>query len=51
MISRREFATRLTLAATAGLLGLRSEAAAAEPPPETTTLAGSFAPSARMRRG
>src|SRR5215468_3450268 len=36
--SRREFVGRLTLAGTAGLFGLRSEMAAAEPPPETKTL-------------
>lgn len=33
--SRRDFVSRLTLAGTAGLLGLRPEDAAAEPPPET----------------
>ena len=38
MISRREFLNGLTLAWTAGLLGLRPDAAAAEPPPEMTTL-------------
>lgn len=36
--SRRQFAGALTLAGTAGLLGMRSESAAAEPPPETTRL-------------
>ena len=36
--SRRDFLGGLTLAGTAGLLGLRPEPAAAEPPPETTTL-------------
>jgi|SRR6267143_3066815 len=36
--NRREFLTELTLAGTAGLLGLRSAPAEAEPPPETTTL-------------
>jgi len=35
--SRREF-LELTLAGTAGLLGLKPEPVAAEPPPETTTL-------------
>ena len=34
--SRRSFLGGLTLAGTAGLLGLRSEPTAAEPPPETT---------------
>ncbi len=36
--SRRHFLCRLTLAGTAGLLGLRPKWVAAEPPPETTTL-------------
>jgi len=36
--SRREFVGGLTLAGTAGLLGLRPGPAAAEPPPETTTV-------------
>ena len=36
--SRRDFLGRLTLAGTAGLLGLRPGPAAAEPPPETTKL-------------
>jgi hypothetical protein len=36
--SRREFLGRLVLAGTAGLLGLKPESLAAEPPPETTTL-------------
>ena len=36
--SRREFLGGLTLAGAAGLLGLRPDPAAAEPPPETTTL-------------
>ena len=36
--SRRQFVGGLTLAGTAGLLGLRPEAAAAEPPPETPRL-------------
>jgi NitT/TauT family transport system substrate-binding protein len=35
---RREFLATLTGAATAGLVGLRPELAAAEPPPETTRL-------------
>ena len=35
--SRREF-LGMTLAGTAGLLGLKPESLAAEPPPETTTL-------------
>jgi NitT/TauT family transport system substrate-binding protein len=36
--SRREFVEELTLAGSAGLLGMRPGDAAAEPPPETTTL-------------
>jgi NitT/TauT family transport system substrate-binding protein len=36
--TRREFVSRLTLVGTAGLLGMRPKTAAAEPPPETTTL-------------
>ena len=36
--SRREFLEGLTLAGTAGLLGLHPRLVAAEPPPETTTL-------------
>jgi NitT/TauT family transport system substrate-binding protein len=36
--SRREFLRAATLAGTAGFLGLGSEAAAAEPPPETTKI-------------
>ena len=36
--SRREFLGRLTLAGTAGVLGLHSRPVAAEPPPETTRL-------------
>lgn len=36
--SRRAFLGRLTLAGTAGLLGLRPRPAVAEPPPETTKL-------------
>ncbi len=36
--SRRKFLGGLTLAGTAGLLGLRPEPAAAEPPPETATI-------------
>jgi NitT/TauT family transport system substrate-binding protein len=36
--SRREFLGGLALAGTAGLLGLKPELVAAEPPPETTTL-------------
>jgi NitT/TauT family transport system substrate-binding protein len=36
--NRREFLSTLSLAGAAGLFGLRSEAIAAEPPPETTTL-------------
>ena len=36
--SRRDFVGGLTLAGTAGLLGMRSEHAAAEPPPETPRL-------------
>jgi NitT/TauT family transport system substrate-binding protein len=37
-MSRRRFLHGLTLAGTAGLLGLRPSRVAAEPPPETTTL-------------
>ena len=36
--SRREFVGGLTVAATAGLLGIRPHLAAAEPPPETTRI-------------
>ena len=36
--SRRKFLKGLTLAGTAGFLGLQSDAAAGEPPPETTRL-------------
>ncbi len=36
--SRREFLSTATIAGTGALLGLRSEAVAAEPPPETTKL-------------
>jgi NitT/TauT family transport system substrate-binding protein len=36
--TRRRFLGGLTLAGTAGLLGLRSRPVAAEPPPETTTI-------------
>jgi len=36
--SRREFLSGLVLAGAAGLLGLKSESVAAEPPPETTRL-------------
>jgi NitT/TauT family transport system substrate-binding protein len=36
--NRREFLNRLTLAGTAGLLGLRPEPVLAEPPPETTRI-------------
>jgi NitT/TauT family transport system substrate-binding protein len=36
--SRRQFLGEVTLAGTAGLLGLHPRPAAAEPPPETTTL-------------
>jgi NitT/TauT family transport system substrate-binding protein len=45
--SRREFLGGLTLAGTAGLLGLHPMPVAAEPPPETTTLKLS----GRRRRG
>ncbi|HEV8642581.1 MAG TPA: hypothetical protein VGV13_15935 [Methylomirabilota bacterium] len=38
MISRREFLRGLTVAGPATVLASRSERAAAEPPPETTTL-------------
>jgi NitT/TauT family transport system substrate-binding protein len=37
-LSRRRFLAGLTLAGTAGFLGLPSRPIAAEPPPETTTL-------------
>jgi NitT/TauT family transport system substrate-binding protein len=37
-MSRREFLGGVTLAGTAGFLGLQPRSAAAEPPPETTTL-------------
>ena|SRR5437867_13124483 len=36
--TRRDFVGGLTLAGTAGLLGVRPDTASAEPPPETTTL-------------
>ncbi len=36
--TRRDFVGGLTLARTAGLLGVRPDTASAEPPPETTTL-------------
>jgi hypothetical protein len=36
--SRREFLRGLTLAGTAGLVGLHARLVTAEPPPETTTL-------------
>ena len=36
--SRRDFLTNLSLAGSAALLGLRSDVAAAEPPPETTRI-------------
>ena len=36
--TRREFVSALTLAGTAGVLGVRPETASAEPPPETTKL-------------
>ena len=36
--SRRQFVSVLTLAGTTGLLGMRPEPAAAEPPPETTRI-------------
>ena len=38
MKTRREFLHGLTLAGTAGLLGVRAEPVAAEPPPETATV-------------
>src|SRR2546427_6998458 len=38
MINRREFLSGLTLAGTAGLLGVRAQPADAEPPPETTRI-------------
>src|SRR5262245_66526538 len=37
-LSRRELVSALTVAGSAGLLGLRPDPAQAEPPPETTTL-------------
>ena len=37
-MSRREFVRGLGLLGTAGLLGVRADAAGAEPPPETTTI-------------
>jgi NitT/TauT family transport system substrate-binding protein len=37
-VTRREFVSGLTLAGTAGLIGMRPETASAEPPPETTTI-------------
>lgn len=40
--TRRKFVSGLTLAGTAGLLGMRPETASAEPPPETTTLTLAF---------
>ena len=36
--SRREFLTKVTLAGTAGFLGIKPSALAAEPPPETTRI-------------
>jgi NitT/TauT family transport system substrate-binding protein len=36
--SRRQFIVGLALTGTAGLLGLKREVAAAEPPPEATTI-------------
>src|SRR5437773_12395848 len=36
--SRRKFVNRLTLAGTAGLVGLRPEPVLAEPPPEATRI-------------
>src|SRR4029453_16991042 len=36
--TRRKFVSGLTLAGTAGLLGVRPETAGAEPPPETTRI-------------
>src|SRR5262245_23301471 len=43
-MNRREFLNRATLATGAGLLGLRPKSAAAEPPPETTTIRLSHSP-------
>jgi len=37
-LSRRSFLGKVTLAGTAGLLGLHPRLVAAEPPPETTTI-------------
>jgi len=36
--SRRKFLRGLTIAGSAGLLGLRAEPATVEPPPETSTI-------------
>lgn len=44
-LSRREFLSGLTLAATVGLLGLRSDSVVAEPPPETTAVRLAHPPS------
>jgi NitT/TauT family transport system substrate-binding protein len=38
LFSRRRFLEGVTLAGTAGLLGLRPRPVAAEPPPETTRI-------------
>jgi len=43
-IARREFVTGMTAAGAAGLLGLHPKSAAAEPPPETTTIRLSHSP-------
>ena len=43
-LARREFVAGMTAAGAAGLVGLRPESAAAEPPPETTTIRLSHSP-------
>ena len=43
-IARREFVTGMTAAGAAGLLRLHPKSAAAEPPPETTTIRLSHSP-------
>lgn len=44
--SRRNFVARLTLAGTAGLLGMRPETTGADPPPETDTIRFRYVPAA-----
>ena len=43
-LARREFVAGMTAAGAAGLVGIRPESAAAEPPPETTTIRLSHSP-------